>query len=73
MTSLAVSAYSALCVPYFLLVDAELDPRPVVDRVLVAVGPVLHDAREALRQLLRTAVLTAAALLCLTIPTGESR
>ena len=43
MVSLAVAAYGAVSVPYFLAVDADLadfDPRPAVRRA----EPVVHEA-----------------------------
>lgn len=52
MTSLAVGFYAALCVPYFLLVDVDLDV-------------LRDDAREAIRRTLTAAAVTAAALLLL--------
>lgn len=77
MVSLAVGAYGALSVPYFVLVDADIDPRPAlvrlvesgrVDALLVAVGPVLHDARQLARLSLRDVAVSVAALLAFLLP-----
>lgn len=55
MVSLAVAAYGAVSVPYFLAVDADLkdfDPRPAVRRAVPVVHPVLvfagHDLNRAI-------------------------
>jgi hypothetical protein len=83
--SLGVGVHTALSVPYFLLVDADLadfDPRPLVrralesgrvDPVLCAVANAKHDARAAAaraRYIPRDAAITTAALLALLIPTA---
>jgi hypothetical protein len=88
MVSLAVSGYAAFSVPYFVLVDADLkdfDPRPAVSRVvesgrldllLIAVTNARLTAQAAAvraRHIPRDAALTVAALLILTIPTGDPR
>lgn len=80
MGALAVAAYGALSVPYFLLVDADLvdfDPRPAlarlvesgrVDGLLVAVVNAKHDAHAAavrVRFFPRDAAISLAALLLL--------
>lgn len=57
--------------------DADVDPRPWLrrvlesgrfDRLLIVVGPVLHDTRQTTRLLLRDAAVTVAALLTLLLP-----
>lgn len=84
--SVALMACRPVAVVFFLTVDADLadfDPRPLVrraiespaaDRVLIAVGPALHDARQTVRHALRAAAVTVAALLALLLPaTGGTR
>jgi hypothetical protein len=88
MACLAVSGYASLSVPYFVLVDADLkdfDPRPAVSRAieaghydtaLIAVTNARLTAQAAAvraRHIPRDAALTVAALLSLTIPTGDHR
>jgi hypothetical protein len=88
MVSLATSAYAGCSVFYFLLVDADLkdfDPRPAVrraieagqyDTALIAVTNARLTAQAAAvraRHIPRDAALTVAALLSLTIPTGDPR
>lgn len=85
--SLGVGFHAACSMPYFLLVESEsardFDPRPAlrraiesgrVDPVLCAVANAKYDARRATavaRHVSRDAALTVAALLILTIPTGD--
>jgi hypothetical protein len=90
MVCMAVSGYGAFSAPYFLLVDAarsDFDPRPALarliesgrlDALLIAVGPALVDARDAVtdvrafaRLTLRNAALSVAALLTLLTPSPE--
>lgn len=57
---------------------AYFDPRRAdeserVVPVLLVVGPALHDVRQAARRALRGTAVTVAALLSLTIPTGDPR
>lgn len=86
---LATSCCAAVTVPYFLLVGVDFDLRPVVrralesgryDRLLIAVaGARYHEPRHAAprsplaKRAARDAALTLAALLILTIPTGDHR
>jgi hypothetical protein len=86
--SLGVGVHGAFSAPYFLLVDAtraDFDPRPAlsrlvesgrVDPLLAAVANAKYDARAAAaraRHVPRDAAITTAALLALTIPTGDHR
>lgn len=86
--SFGIASYAALSIPVFLLADADpadFDPRPAVrraiesgrlDPALIAVVNARHAAHEAvdrIRNAPRDAAITAAALLALTIPTGDSR
>lgn len=57
---------------------SDFDPRPALrralesghfDRLLIVVGPVLHDARRVVRLSLRDAAVSVAALLTLLNPT----
>lgn len=88
MLSLAAAVYGSMSVPYFLLVDADradFDPRPLLaraieagqyDTALIAVTNARLTAQAAAvraRHIPRDAALTVAALLSLTIPTGDSR
>ncbi len=92
---LGVGTYAAPLVPFYLFVDGDtratdFDPRPAVrravesgrfDALLIAVGPALHDARNAGRAAVerarhapRDAAITVAALLMLlTITPGGTR
>jgi hypothetical protein len=86
--SFGTASYAVLSVPVFLLVDADpsdFDPRPALrhaiesgrlDPALIAVTNARHITRAAAdraRHIPRDAALTAAALLALTIPTGDHR
>jgi hypothetical protein len=88
MVSVAVGIWGTFSVPYFLAVDADLadfDPRPAVrraieagrfDTALIAVTNARHTASGATvraRHIPRDAALSVAALLILTIPTGDHR
>jgi hypothetical protein len=76
---LGVAVPAAASVPYFLLVNADLDPRPTVRRVVSAVHQVAvhagHDLNRALATgqrvsaaALRDAAIWVAALLALLFP-----
>jgi hypothetical protein len=86
--SLAVGVHGTYSVPWFLFVEADLkdfDPRPAVrraieagqyDAALIAVTNARLTAQAAAvraRHIPRDAALTVAALLSLTIPTGDHR
>lgn len=86
--SFGIASYAVLSVPVLLLADADpadFDPRPAVrraiesgrlDPALIAVTNTRHAAHEAaarIRNAPRDAAITAAALLALTIPTGDHR
>ncbi|NUU22811.1 MAG: hypothetical protein HOV68_15060 [Streptomycetaceae bacterium] len=86
--SFGIAGYAVLSVPYFLLVDADpadFDPRPALrraiesgryDAALIAVTNARRAARDMADRARRTprdTAITAAALLALTIPTGEHR
>ncbi|MFK0124943.1 hypothetical protein ACIQSP_16705 [Streptomyces nigra] len=86
--SLGVSAWAVMAALLWLTVDAEpadFDPRPAarraiesgrLDAVLIAVTNARHAAHaaaERARHIPRDTAITAAALLSLTIPTGDHR
>jgi hypothetical protein len=86
--SFGTASYAALSIPVFLLIDADpadFDPRPAVrraiesgrlDPALIAVTNARHTTRataDRARHIPRDTALTAAALLALTIPTGDPR
>jgi hypothetical protein len=86
--SFGIAGYGVLSVPYFLLVDADpadFNPRPALrraiesgryDPALIAVTNARRTARETAdraRLIPRDTAITAAALLALTIPTGDHR
>ncbi|HKX45309.1 MAG TPA: hypothetical protein VFF37_08385 [Streptomyces sp.] len=85
--SAAIGVYAACCVPYFLLVEAELkdfDPRPALSRAIESESfyPLLREwdnARHSVRcaavrarHIPRDAAISTAALLALLLPTSPA-